>query len=177
MKNKTKESESKVKLYKIADKLNGAITYDWTKKINRETENNVALIKVAPLFMNELQKIDASIVSCRAFLKDYCKLKQIAWNDDFLNYSLVKEVEEKPMLQAQPKAVAVADALNPKIAQLNAWLGQCAVSGHNPNSEQLLAIIEKLEEPDREAVIRHFLPDTWKERYGVKLDIPVFQFV
>lgn len=84
------------KEYVVADQLNPAVTYKWSKRISRDTENNNALIKCPPAFLNALQREKPELTNDRKIKQWICKQLNITWDDSFMKFDLKPVEEVKP---------------------------------------------------------------------------------
>jgi len=106
-----------MKTNEIKCKINKDVSYEWHTLIDRKTENNNVILKVSPVFMNELQKKDSGLIDATSVLKDYCKLKEINWYDDFVYFSdKPKEVKTEELKEVK------TDATNERIEQIIALI-------------------------------------------------------
>jgi hypothetical protein len=163
------------KTYEIVCKLNPAVRYSWVSKINRDTENNNALVKVSPAGMAALQSRDASLTSHRAILKKLCALMGIAWSDDFVKYGLEKE---KPA-EAVHAPVAVADSKSAQcVATFEQYLNQCQAAGTKVDRNFVMTSIMQAPEIYRGALLQKFLPDVWTQMNPAPIApaVPTFTF-
>ena len=80
------EDKTTYKVYTVQDK-HGTATYLWSKKIDRDTENNNALIKCPPCFLNAVQQKHPEITSDRLFKQWVCSQMGIQYREEFMHFN------------------------------------------------------------------------------------------
>jgi len=113
------DTTTKEKLFTVKCKLNDGVTYAWNRNIERDTENNNALVKCSPSFMMAVQSIKPELTNARAIKQFICSTLGIDWQEDY-DYFSDKARETKI------ETVAQADKTD---AEVNAYVYKLQKSG------------------------------------------------
>ena len=137
---------SETKIHVVADKTNPACTFNWYKKIDRDTENNNIVAKATPALMNKIQQKVPQVVSGEKIIRDYCARIGVTVADTDFNY---KGTVAVAAADKTPVAVAVPDALmlqaQPYIDSLTKSIGTAFAENRPPTGElvwtQIMAVV------------------------------------
>lgn len=119
------------KINTIVDCNDESVSFGWNKSINRDggksgirTENNNALMKLPPKFLNALQSIQPELNSDRKIKMFICQAVGLEWSEEFQHF------HHSPY---QQKATVQANAT----IDLNAVIGEAFKSGYTEEQIKL----------------------------------------